>query len=184
MTEIFENMVLVSGSGRNAGKTTFIRKMIDQNIAKRVIAIKITPHFHEITSGLEPVITDENFHVFEETNRKSPKDSSLFLQAGAEKVLFIQAKDAYLLNAFESIVHQLHPDQPVIIESAALRKIMVPGLYIFIQKKSEKIKPSAIKMQKLADITVFSDGENFSINPRSINFNQTWGIHDHAAASH
>lgn len=176
-------MLLVSGSGRNVGKTTFIRRIIAQNAAQKVVAIKITPHFHEATSGLKPILISEHFKVFEETNRDSEKDTSLFLQAGAERVFFIQAKDDSLKMAFESIPNVIKPEQSIIVESAALRKILIPKLYIFIQKKFEPVKPSAFEMQKLADISVFSDGENFSIDPCSIKFNQTWKIHDYAATS-
>ena len=184
MAEKIENMILVSGSGRNVGKTTFIRRIIRQNTPKNVLAIKITPHFHKATSGLIPIHVGENYAVYEETDRFSEKDTSLFLKAGAKRVFFIQAKDDNLETAFGIVSALIGPDQPVIVESAALRKIRVPSLYIFIQKRFETVKPSAHEMQKLADITVFSEEESFSIDPQTIQYNQIWKIHDHAAASH
>lgn len=184
MAEKLENMLLVSGSGRNVGKTTFIRQIIAQNVAKDVVAIKITPHFHEVTSGLTPIHVTENYSVYEETDRFSDKDTSMLLKAGAKRVFFIQTKDDQLEAAFGIVSTLIDPKQPVIIESAALRKIRVPSLYIFIQKRFETVKPSALEMQKLADISVFSEEESFSIDPQTIQFNQTWKIHDHAAASH
>ncbi|HCY41043.1 MAG TPA: hypothetical protein DHV48_06760 [Prolixibacteraceae bacterium] len=184
MAAKFENMLLVSGSGRNVGKTTFICRIITQNTAKKIVAIKITPHFHKTTFGLIPLHIAENYTVYEEIDRFSDKDTSLFLQAGAKRVFFIQAKDDQLEAAFGIVSTLIDPEQPVIIESAALRKIRVPNLYIFIQKKFETVKPSAHEMQKLADISVFSEEESFSIDPQTIQFNLTWKIHDHVAASH
>jgi len=176
MTQILKNILLVSGSGRNVGKTSFIRRVITQNISRQLIAIKITPHFHEATSGLVPIAISENYRVFQETDISSGKDSSLFLQAGAEKVFYIQTTDEYLKEAFGLISTQFLTDQPVIIESAVLRTIITPGLYIFIQQQFEKVKPAAIKMQKLADEIIYSDSGQFSIEPTTITFNQNWKI--------
>lgn len=179
MTQISKNILLVSGSGRNVGKTSFIWKVIDRNALQKPVAIKITPHFHEPTEGLKPISVNENYRIFQETNTSLGKDSSLFLQAGAEKVFFIQTTDDFLKEAFGLATAQFQPDQPVVVESVALRKIVVPGLYLFIQKKQEEVKPSALKMQKLADAIVYSDGEQFSLNPKSVIFNQTWKIETH-----
>lgn len=174
MTERFLNMLLVSGSGRNVGKTSFIRKVIAQNKAQNLAAIKITPHFHEPTPGLLPVEICEQYRVYEETDASSAKDSSLFLQSGAKRVFYIQTSDAHLGQAFRSAAGLLRPDQPIIAESAALRRFVHPGLYLFIQRLNDPMKPSALEMQQLADITLYSDGNTFSINPESFVFHHIW----------
>lgn len=148
--------------------------MIEQNAAQNLAAIKITPHFHEPTNGLVPIELNENYRVFEETNHNSEKDSSLFLQSGAQKVIYIQTTDLYLDQAFRMATKQLDPNQPIITESAALRKFILPGLYLFIQKINVEMKPTAIEMQKLADATILSDGVKFSINPETFIYNQNW----------
>lgn len=140
--------MLISGSGRNVGKTSFMRRVIKQNAAKKLVAVKITPHFHEPTPGLLPLLVTENYRVFQETDLASGKDSSLFLQAGAEKVYYIQTSDAYLENAFRIITDNILNDQPMIVESAALRKIMIPDLYLFIQNEFEEIKPTDLYNQQ------------------------------------
>lgn len=165
---------MISGSGRNVGKTSFIRKIIEQNADQNLAAIKITPHFHEPTVGLVPIEVNDHFRVFQETDHNSEKDSSLFLQAGAQKVIYIQTTDLYLDQAFRTATEHLSLNQPIITESAALRKFIIPGLYIFIQKINDEMKPSAIEMQKLADTTILSDGLTFSINPESIIFKHNW----------
>lgn len=176
MTPISEHILLISGSGRNVGKTSFIRKIIGQNADKNLAAIKITPHFHAPTDALIPIEVNDHFRVFQETDKNSDKDSSLFLQAGAEKVIYIQTTDDFLAEAFSIAVNHLKPNQPVITESAALRKFIIPGLYIFIQKLNEEMKPSAREMQKLADTTILSDGLTFNVNPNKISYNQNWKI--------
>lgn len=176
MTEISKNILLISGSGRKVGKTTFIRKVIKQNANRQPIAVKITPHFHEPTPGLKSIYATEDFRIFEETDSNSEKDSSLFLQAGAEKVFYIQTTDDFLEQAFPKIEPFFAPGQPVIVESAALRKIVVPGLYLFIRKENAEMKPSAAEMLNFADQIILSNNNHFDINPECIIFNQSWKI--------
>ena len=173
-----KNILLISGSGRNVGKTSFICRVIERTADQKLNAIKITPHFHEPTPGLVAISLNANFRVFRETNSNSGKDSCLFLKSGAEKVFYIQTTDQFLEEAFSIAISVCNPNLPIIIESAALRKFITPGLYLFIQKKNEEVKPSALEMQKMADATVFSNGAEFSLNPKSIIFNQTWKIND------
>lgn len=174
MIHTSKNILLVSGSEQNVGKTSFIRRVIAHNASHKLVAIKITPHFHEPTSGLIPIVVNDNYRIFQETDVSSCKDSSLFLQAGAEKVFYIQTNDTYLEEAFKLLAEQLDPEQPVIVESAALRKILEPAFYLFVQKKYEDIKPSALEMQRMADTIVYSDSGQFSLEPSSISFDQTW----------
>jgi molybdopterin-guanine dinucleotide biosynthesis protein len=174
MTQNSKNILLVSGSEQNVGKTSFIRRVIAHNASHKLVAIKISPHFHEPTSGLIPLHVTENYRVFQETDASLPKDSSLFLQAGAEKVFYIQTTDAFLKEAFLLVSEQFDPEQAVIVESAALRKKFEPAFFIFIQKKFEPIKTAALKMQEMADAVVFSDSGQFSLDPTAITFDQTW----------
>lgn len=176
MTQIPKNILLVSGAGQNVGKTSLIRRIIARNVAQKIAAIKITPHFHEPTSGLVPLVITDNYRIFQETASSSGKDSSLFLQAGAERVFYIQTTDEYLQESFNQVSEKLDPEQAVIIESAALRKILKPSVFLFLQNKFEDIKPSALPMQKLADTIVYSDSGQFSIDPVSITFDQIWKI--------
>jgi len=174
MTQISKNVLLIAGSARNVGKTTFICEVIRQNSRQKLVAIKITPHFHEPTIGLMPVLLRDNFRIYLETNEVSEKDSSMFLRAGAETVFYIQAADEHLNEAFRFVFEKIPDDHPIIVESASLRKFIVPGMYLFIQKTNEVGKPASTRMRKLADETIFSDGNNFSIKPESIIFHETW----------
>lgn len=176
MSQIPEHIFLVSGSGQNVGKTSFIRRIIALNADHKIAAIKITPHFHEPTSGLVPIVVTGNYRIFQETDSTSGKDTSLFLQAGASKVFYIQTSDDFLKEAFDQVIGHLDPDQPVIIESAALRRILKPAFYLFIQNKYDEIKPSALEMQEQADAIVYSDSGQFSMNPSAFMFNLTWII--------
>ncbi len=175
----FKDLLLVTGSGRNVGKTTFICSVIASNPRKKIAAIKITPHFHEPSAGLIPIVENSNFRIFEETDVNSEKDTSRYLQAGARKSYYIQTNDDALKEAFQLTSVLLDPDQPFLVESARLGQILAPELFLFIQDGDTIDKPFSIEMRQLADATVFSDGKEFSLNPGYVYFNRAWKIDEH-----
>ena len=176
MTQMSRKILLISGSGRNVGKTSFMRHVIAKNASLKLVAIKITPHFHEPTNGLVPLFVTDNYRIYQETDFSASKDSSLFLQAGAETVYYIQSTDTFLEEAFNLATAQLAPEQPIVVESVRLRTIMVPEMFVFIQKDYEEVNPSALEMQKLADLVVLSDSGQFNMDPATITFDQNWNI--------
>lgn len=176
MRERFKNILVVAGSGRNCGKTSFINQLIKACSGHKITAIKITPHFHPPTEGLEILYSEEKYHIFKETNRSSEKDSSRFLQAGANSSFYIQVVDEYLEDAFKTCLNFIDLEQPLIIESAKLAQIIQPALFLFIHKKHKEIKSSASGIIKLADQIIISDGAAFDLQPDKIEFNQQWKI--------
>jgi len=179
MKKRFKDLLLVTGSGRNVGKTTFICNVISSNPLRKMSAIKISPHFHEPSESLSLIVENSNFRIFEETDYTSNKDTSRYLRAGAEKSYFIQTNDASLKESFQLTSVLLDPDQPFLVESARLGQILVPELFLFIQGSDSIEKPFSIEMRQLADATVFSDGNEFSLNPGYVYFNHSWKIEEH-----
>ena len=174
----FKDLLFISGYERNVGKTTFICKVISSSRLEKMAAIKITPHFHDATKGLIPIVENINFRIYEETDYISNKDTSRYLRAGAEKSYLIQTTDDYLKESFQLASVLLDPDQPFLVESAELRHILVPELFIFIQGPDTIDKPCALEMRKLADITTFFDEKEFSLNPGNVYFNRFWKIEE------
>lgn len=179
MNSGFKDLLLITGSGRNVGKTTFICNIISSNPLKKFAAVKISPHFHDRTEGLIPIVEDVDFCIFEETDCGSDKDTSRYLQAGALKSYFIQTNDQSLEKAFRLTSVLLDPDQPFLVESARLRHILKPELFVFIQGNDAIEKPFSIEMREKADVTVFSDGAQFSIDPGYFYYNHVWKVEEH-----
>lgn len=179
MTFRIKDLLLVTGSGRNVGKTTFICQVIAHQPLKKFGAIKISPHFHEPTNGLIPILETSEFRIFEETNRDSDKDTSRYLKSGAVKSYYIQTNDSGLKEAFNLTSVLLDPDLPFLVESARLGQILRPELFIFIQGSNEVDNPFSIEMREKADVTVFSDGNEFSLGPENIYFNRYWKVEEH-----
>ena len=173
MREIFENIVLIAGSGRNVGKTTLGCGIIRTAKKQKIVAVKITPHFHEATPGLIEIEKGSGWNISEETNISTKKDSSLFLKNGAKKSYFIQAKEDKLGDAFNAIKNLLAKDKLVIIESAALHKIVKPALFIYILSDGKVIEKEIEPTLGKADLIVVSNGKQFFPSPEKTIHNLT-----------
>lgn len=176
MKQLFENILLIAGSGRNVGKTTFACVIIKAEKEKEVFAIKITPHFHEPTPFLLEVVCGKGWTIFEETNLSIPKDSSLFLQHGAKISFLIQSEKDSLKEAFDAFKNYLPTNNPVIIESTGLVEIIKPGFLIFVLPDGECQKTEIESMLEQADLIVISDGKKFYPSPDKIAFTNKWGL--------
>jgi hypothetical protein len=134
----FPNILLVMGTGRNVGKTVSACNLI-QNLSEshQTIGVKISPHFHELDSDLKYIYKSEELVIVEEQNI-TQKDSSRMLQAGAEKVFYVQAKNEKLEEAFNMVSEFFQPEQPVVVESGGFYEILEPGLLFFVSGEKPK----------------------------------------------
>lgn len=129
---IISNLLIIAGSGTNSGKTSMACRIIESFPDLKITAIKITPHFHETTSGLVMKSNLEGFIIYEETNGDSSKDTSRMIKAGAAKVYFAKVKDDKLFEAFIEIMKEIPAGTPVICESPALRNFVEPGVFVIM----------------------------------------------------
>lgn len=133
MREKLNNIILISGSGRNVGKTTLACNIIKKlSLEKDVVGLKISPHFHK-TSQLQKLISEgEGFKVYQELDINSAKDSSRMLESGAVKVYFIQCSDDKIKIALESISNLLPTNSPIVCESGSFANTYEPGLHLLV----------------------------------------------------
>jgi hypothetical protein len=130
------NLLLIAGTGNKSGKTTLACWIIEQFKGFGIVGIKITPHFHETTPGLNLIVAKKGFSIYEETNSGTQKDTSRMLKSGADHVFFAKVTDGDLKEAFLEINKYIPPDTPIVCESPALRHQIVPGLFVIM--KSDK----------------------------------------------
>lgn len=130
------NLLLIAGTGTKSGKTTFACRVIKQLKLPVIVAIKITPHFHETTPGLELIHEEEGLLIYRENNPGTSKDTSRMLKAGASEVYFAKVSDKTLFRAFSQIAKRILPSTPIICESPALRHYVTPGLFIIMTSES------------------------------------------------
>lgn len=155
------NMLLVAGTGRNVGKTTFVCKVIE-NVSKKspIVAIKITPHVHDLCDSCVTLFKSDKLTITEETSKTLPKDSSKMLAAGAQKVYFIQGADDQLDKVIEFLRNIIPERTAIICESAALRNFINPGLFVLMSIKSDGvIKKNADKIP-LANLHIWDYNYN------------------------
>ena len=170
ITEKMPRLLLIAGTGRDCGKTTFacdvIRRFKD---IVPLIAVKISPHRHPLLQG-GPVITDdEDPYIAEETSLSTGKDSSRMLAAGAHRSYFIMASDERLLTAFDNVVSLGGKDSFYICESGGLRRYIKPGLFIFIKHVEESLgKPDNDRLKDMADAAFTFGGYKHDFDPGRI----------------
>ncbi len=146
---------------------------------QQLFGIKISPHFHGGTDSLKPIVETENFNLFEETlSDSSGKDSSKMLASGADKVFYIEVHDDYILEAFKMLMNHIPENIPLVCESPALRKVIIPGLFIIVDNISQQNKKQdVLDRKKIADLFIETDKTELADFIKQISFNSNgWKI--------
>ncbi len=88
------------------------------------------------------------------------KDTAIFLESGAERVLWIQSPYNELENILHTAMDRMAGLKGVIIEGNSPVDFVTPSLIIFIIELEGEIKPSAVKVSKKADIIIINAEKN------------------------
>lgn len=165
-TSLIPHLLLIAGNGRNVGKTTLACSII-AHFAKKteVTGLKITPHFHPVNKA-DIVFETDDFVIVDE-KQISSKDSSLMLQAGAKEVFFVMVKREFYHKAVEKLLHFL-PENLLICESGGLHEQVIPGLFLMVKRKNEKIVNH--NLLNYSPIVVSNDGESFDFDINRLEF--------------
>jgi hypothetical protein len=127
-----ERLLIIGGSGREAGKSSLAALLISRYADRGITAIKITPHPHPGVTGLTLIAGNTEFQIYEERNSTSEKDSSRMLRAGASIVFLVVSGEAKLGEAFAALIPFLPENMPIICESPALRRLIIPDLFVLM----------------------------------------------------
>lgn len=155
----YPNILIIKGSGRNVGKTLAATRIIEKLAKKnKTVAVKISPHFHELGNDQKFIRRAEDFVIVEEQNI-TRKDSSRMMQADADKVYYVQAENDSLPEVLDEIMKRTIPSQPVVIETGGLYDYIEPGLLLYIagdDPKKEAVIRENSKVIKLTTIEVWN----------------------------
>lgn len=170
------NLLMIAGTGRKVGKTTFACALISSASQKHeVVGIKISPHLHHQTEGQKILHQNDKFLIIEETNPDSEKDSSRMLRAGATKVYYLQTIDKNIREPFVLLLNLIHKHQAVICESGALLEYAKPGIFLLVKRKGQTSFKKGLDLLPYApDSIVEFDDEGF--NPSIDTFSYTNGV--------
>jgi hypothetical protein len=158
MNTYLPNLLIVCGAGRNTGKST-LTKLLIQKYSKdnKIAACKITPHFHEQAENKLILWQNTDCKVYLE-NEINHKDSSQFLQAGADPVYYVECKDYKIEEAFEALLKHLGEKKLLICESGFLANIYKPGILVFLETKNNPdLKADKFSLRNNADLKVCSE---------------------------
>jgi hypothetical protein len=165
-TNVIHQLLLIAGTGRNTGKTTFACNIILKfGLNNPIISLKITPHFHKNIKSGKVIIDRTDLYIAEETDATTGKDSSLMLQAGARQSFFIMANDEHLSTAFQEIEKIIPSGSLMVCESGGLRYHVAPGLFFMMSHSEPGISKSASeKLKLIADRVITFDGEKIDFD--------------------
>ena len=171
----YDNLLLISGTGRKTGKTSFACRLIRELAGQHFTAVKISCHFH-LQQGLPPLMEEPgNFQIFKEVNSSGQKDSSRMLAAGAKEVYYIQATREFAFQAFLKIYLLIPENTPVLCESGGLGSHLWPGLHVVMQRLVALPGDKIISYQP--DVFLEMNGEGFSISPQNFFFDgEKWKL--------
>jgi molybdopterin-guanine dinucleotide biosynthesis protein len=136
-------IITVTGAHSGIGKTTLCSILLKE--LSGFGAIKFTK------TALYTSLVDDTIIL-----KQEGKDTALFLESGAQRVLWIQSP----YNELESLLHvamsRMTDMKGVIVEGNSPVDFLKPHLIIFIIDPHGEIKPSALKVSKRADIVIIN----------------------------
>jgi hypothetical protein len=153
-----KRMILIGSTGRNAGKTTVAKALINQlkdNFP--VVALKITSIANAGAvcqrggHGCDACVNIKGEYVLAEELGGSGKDTAQFLDAGARRVFWLRALYSALADGYARFLEQIPKDAVIICESNSLRRVVEPGYFIMVDN-GKTAKPSASAVIAQADM--------------------------------
>ncbi len=168
MKNFYPNIILLSGTGRNVGKTTFVCRLLSHFSKLKFITVKVSPHWHLSRQGELLLYEEQRLMLAREINRESYKDTSRMLRCGAKEVYYLQhIDDEALMQAFHFLMKDGMEMIPMIFESALLARYIRPALHFRITRTD--MEPSRKKLPDVPfDRLVTFNGEDFDMLPGEI----------------
>lgn len=152
-------LLIISGSGKNAGKTTLISSLIrSMKHHSKIVAIKISPHFHPVNYEKCLFHEPDQFTIYEEHSLFPENDSSKMKHSGAFQVFYIQAMDQFVGEAFLKCIDYVEDSSPVVCESGSLVHVITPGLMIYVSQNGNEV---STKILSKNTILISRDQEHF-----------------------
>lgn len=141
----------IGGAHSGSGKTTYASLLL--RTLRGWGAIKYTK------TGLYSSVTDDHDIISQED-----KDTRRFLDAGAERVLWVQSPPSELGEVLSMAVERLSDLRGIIVEGNSAIEFLRPDIIIFIfGNDPTKIKETAKGILKRADIVIAGEAASFEV---------------------
>lgn len=176
----YPHMLLIGSSGRNIGKTHLATSIIRKNrLFTDIIGLKITtieekaktfPHGKEDCTVYSEI--EGNYLIREEKDVSLEKDTCLLLKAGAKKVYWLIVREDSLEEGARALLDVIPVESVIVAESNRFRLAVKPGVFLMLINPQKKIKQSADRVQKFADLIIVADGKKFDYDIDNIEYSQ------------
>jgi hypothetical protein len=159
---VFPNLLLITGSGRERGKTLLACNIINEwKKSYDIVAIKISAHCHEDPRSTDLIYSSGTYSIWQEKEISS-KDSGRFIEAGAVKVFYVEARDQELPEAFRVIYGLCSEKSLIICESGGLGRYIKPGVMLFVQHVNDIVGIGKRALLCLSDRIIYSGSPEMS----------------------
>lgn len=160
-------LIVVGGHSRNVGKTSVVAGLIAALREREWLAVKITQYGHGICSANgEPcdcVTADHASAITEERDRSGETDTSRFLVAGAQRVLWVRTQQGFLAEAMPRLRQEMGKATNVILESNSVMRFVRPDLYLVVlDPATEDFKGSAREYLDRADAVILHSASDIA----------------------
>lgn len=145
-------IILVTGAHSAVGKTTLCSILLQSLIGFGAIKFTKTPFYAS-------VIDDENIL------KQEGKDTAVFLESGAERVVWIQSPHDGLEDALNVALNKMTELKGVVVEGNSPAGFLKPRLTIFVIGEDGEIKPSALKLAEKADVIIINSEKQIKDPP-------------------
>lgn len=185
-------MLMIGSAGANVGKTTLACALIKKfGKTTDITGIKVTtiktkdgqcPRGGQGCGGCSSL--DGDFHITEETDSDSEKDTARLLAAGAKRVFWLRVIKKRLEVGLTTLLDMIGPDTVSICESNSLRQVAEPGLFLMVESRSLKTwKSSARNVKEYADRIIVAGTSGFDFDLDRIKLtDRKWTLQEKATA--
>ena len=139
----YPKIISVTGAHSMVGKTTLCSILLNEFRGFGAIKFTKTPLYASLTDDIKIL------------NQKG-KDTGIFLESGAERVIWIQSPYYELENILKTALNKMADLKGVVIEGNSPVDFLNPHLIVFIIGVDGEIKPSALEVSKKADIIIIN----------------------------
>ena len=139
----YPKIISVTGAHSRVGKTTLCSILLNEFRGFGAIKFTKTPLYASLTDDITIL------------NQKG-KDTAIFLEFGAERVIWIQSPYYELENILKTALGKMADLEGLVIEGNSPVDFLNPHLIIFIIGVDGEIKPSALEVSKKADIIIIN----------------------------
>ena len=164
-------IVVVGGHSRNVGKTSVVAGLISALPEFNWTAAKITQFGHGVCSvngeSCGCAVDEHTIAISEERDRSGKSDTSRFLVAGAQRVLWVRTKQGRLAEAMPRLRREIAGAGNVILESNSVMKFLRPDLYLTVLDFSTAdFKESAREFLDFADAIIIHEPPDAAAAPK------------------